>query len=119
MNTTNVADLFAEPKTAYRPLRSEPVNKQHAPTHRPTYRPASPTPPTPPAAPRPEAVFVSHTEKPIAKPAVSISCTDVAKHCANCPVCSSLYNHDVTPYVMTIVILSLICIMMAKKSMEL
>ena len=43
------------------------------------------------------------------------SCLDVAEHIANCPICSKFYNTDKTIYIIAIVILSIICILLLKK----
>jgi hypothetical protein len=43
------------------------------------------------------------------------SCLDVAEHIANCPICSKFYNNDKTIYIIAIVILSIICLLLLKK----
>ena len=43
------------------------------------------------------------------------TCVDCAAHAANCPVCKSYFNNDHTLYIITICILSLICILLLKK----
>lgn len=47
------------------------------------------------------------------------NCLDVADHATNCPVCSKLYNNDKTVYIITIVILSIICILLLKRILDL
>ena len=46
------------------------------------------------------------------------SCLDVAEHIANCPICSKFYNTDKTIYIIAIVILSIICILLLKKVLD-
>lgn len=45
----------------------------------------------------------------------TISCLDVANHIKSCPLCSKFYNNDKTFYIIAIVVLSLICILLLKK----
>lgn len=52
-------------------------------------------------------------------PLNSPSCIDVAEHIQNCPICSKFYNNDKTVYIISIVVLSIICILLLKKVMEL
>ena len=46
------------------------------------------------------------------------SCVDMAQHAANCPVCSRLYTNDKTWYILTIIILCIICILLLKKVID-
>ena len=46
------------------------------------------------------------------------SCLDVAEHIANCPICSKFYSTDKTIYIIAIVILSIICILLLKKVLD-
>lgn len=48
-----------------------------------------------------------------------LSCISVAEHIANCPICSKFYNTDKTPYIITIIILVLICLILLKKVLDL
>ena len=48
----------------------------------------------------------------------SPTCLDVAEHIANCPICSKFYNNDKTIYIITIVVLAIICIMLLKKVLD-
>jgi hypothetical protein len=43
------------------------------------------------------------------------SCVSVSDHVFNCKVCTKLYNNDRTIYIITIVMLSIICILLLKK----
>ena len=47
------------------------------------------------------------------------SCLDVAEHIANCPICSKFYNTDKTIYIIAIIALSIICILLLKKLLDL
>ena len=43
------------------------------------------------------------------------TCLQVANHIANCPLCSKYYNNDKTVYIIAIVILTIVCILLLKK----
>lgn len=47
-----------------------------------------------------------------------LSCIDVCNHIDKCPICSKLYNNDKTLYVITIIILVIVCILLLKKLIE-
>lgn len=53
-----------------------------------------------------------------AMPSGGPSCLEVAEHVANCPICSKLYNNDKTIYIIAIAILSVICILLLKKVLD-
>ena len=59
-----------------------------------------------------------HSIKTFNMPSGTPSCLDVAEHIANCPICSKFYNTDKTIYIIAIVILSLICILLLKKVLD-
>ena len=46
------------------------------------------------------------------------NCLDVAKHVENCPVCGKLYVQDNTICVVTILILSVLCILLLRKCLK-
>ena len=46
------------------------------------------------------------------------SCLDIASHIDNCPICSKFYKNDKSIYIVTIVILVIICIILLKKALE-
>ena len=46
------------------------------------------------------------------------TCLDIAEHIANCPICSKFYNNDKTLYIVSIVVLSIICIILLKKVLD-
>lgn len=47
-----------------------------------------------------------------------ITCIDVANHIQNCPICSKFYENDKSIYVITIVILLIMCIILVKKLID-
>ena len=62
---------------------------------------------------------VLQQEQPIFyQPPQIISCIDTAQHCTSCPVCSRLYNSDKTIYIVIIVILSMFCLILTKKVLD-
>lgn len=48
-------------------------------------------------------------------PKPEITCIDVANHIEKCPLCSKFYNNDKTVYIIAIVLLSIICLLLLKK----
>jgi hypothetical protein len=44
-----------------------------------------------------------------------IHCIEVAEHINSCPICSRFYNVDKTPYILAVVILSIVCIILLKR----
>ena len=49
----------------------------------------------------------------------SPSCLSVADHVENCPICSKLYkNNDRTMYIITIVVLIIICLLLFKRVLD-
>lgn len=55
---------------------------------------------------------------PIPTTPVPINCPQVFDHIHNCPICSKFYNSDRTVYIVTIVLLSLVCIILLKRVLE-
>lgn len=51
-------------------------------------------------------------------PPGSPSCLEVADHIANCPICSKFYNNDKTIYMIVIAVLSVICILLLKRILD-
>ena len=53
-------------------------------------------------------------------PATEITCRQVADHVANCPVCGRLYHHDKmhTLYIILIVFLSIACLLLLKRNLN-
>jgi hypothetical protein len=46
---------------------------------------------------------------------MSLNCVDIAMHIQQCPICSKFYNGDKSLYVIVIVILSIICLLLMKR----
>lgn len=46
------------------------------------------------------------------------SCLDVCSHVMNCPICSKFYNNDRTIYIMAIVVLTIVCVILLKKVLD-
>lgn len=51
-------------------------------------------------------------------PEGSPSCIDVANHIESCPICSKYYDNNNTIYIITIIFLSIICILLLKKVLD-
>ena len=47
------------------------------------------------------------------------SCLDIHDHVMQCPICSKFFNKDTSVYVIAIVILSIVCILLLKKVLDL
>lgn len=47
--------------------------------------------------------------------AENLRCIDVARHIQNCPVCQKIYHHDKSLYIIIIIILSIVCVLLLKK----
>lgn len=58
-----------------------------------------PSPPLPPPSP----------------PQPYLNCIDVAKHIQDCPICSKFYKNDNTVYIISIVILAIVCLLLLKR----
>ena len=44
-----------------------------------------------------------------------ITCMEACAHCNECPMCSKLHKTDTTPYIIIIILLSLVCMTVLKK----
>ena len=44
-----------------------------------------------------------------------LCCIEIAEHIQTCPICSRFYNVDKTPYILAIIILSIVCIILLKR----
>ena len=49
----------------------------------------------------------------------SPTCLEIADHVGSCPICSRFYMNDKTAYIIAIVILSIICILLLKRVLNL
>ena len=48
----------------------------------------------------------------------NLNCIDVANHIKNCPICSKFYENDKSMYIISIIILIIICIILIRKVLE-
>jgi hypothetical protein len=46
---------------------------------------------------------------------MSYNCVDIAKHIQGCPICSKFYHNDKTVYIIAIVVLSIVCLLLLKR----
>lgn len=53
------------------------------------------------------------------QPQYSPTCLEIASHVKSCPICSRFYNNDNTIYIISIIILSIICILLLKRVLNL
>lgn len=44
-----------------------------------------------------------------------ISCLDINNHITNCPICSRFYGRDNTVYIIAIIVLSIVCLLLLKR----
>lgn len=44
-----------------------------------------------------------------------INCLDISRHIQDCPICSKFYSNDKTVYIIVIVLLSIICLLLLKR----
>ena len=47
-----------------------------------------------------------------------ISCMEIANHIKDCPICSKFYDNDKSIYIIIIVVLSIICLLLLKKVLD-
>jgi hypothetical protein len=48
-------------------------------------------------------------------PHIQFNCIDIARHITDCPICSKFYNNDKTVYIIAIILLSIVCILLLKR----
>lgn len=65
--------------------------------------------------PQPHMGFISDVRNKFEDEKRRIYCIEVAEHISSCPICSKFYNVDKTPYILAIVILSIVCIILLKR----
>lgn len=46
---------------------------------------------------------------------MDINCVDISKHIQDCPICSKFYHNDKTVYIIAIVVLSIVCLLLLKR----
>jgi hypothetical protein len=62
---------------------------------------------------------VSQQPIPVNPNSNSPTCLDIANHVETCPICSKFYKNDRTIYIIIIVLLSIVCILLLKKVLNL
>ena len=69
-----------------------------------------------------ESMIDEGFEQPPPKKTYSLSegpsCIDVATHIAECPICSKFYNNDKTLYLLIIAIMSIVCVLLLKRVID-
>jgi len=51
----------------------------------------------------------------MAPPPMTMNCIDIARHIQDCPICSKFYQNDKTVYIIAIVVLSIVCLLLLKR----
>jgi hypothetical protein len=51
-------------------------------------------------------------------PENSPTCLQFHEHFANCPICNKFYNNDKTIYIIAIIVLSIVCILLLKRVLD-
>ena len=49
----------------------------------------------------------------------SPTCLEIADHVSNCPICSKFYKNDNSIYIIAIIILSIMCVLLLKRVLDL
>lgn len=62
--------------------------------------------------PMPQEMYVP---PPVVPNHMSWNCLDISKHITDCPICSKFYNNDKTIYIITIILLLVICLFLLKR----
>lgn len=60
-----------------------------------------------------------HAQEPMRPPSNSPTCLDIHEHVQTCPICSRFFKNDNTMYIIAIVVLSIICILLLKRVLNL
>ncbi len=97
-----------------RPPQQHPSMMMNQPQQQPTLV-RMPLPVFDEEQPQPHMGFVSDVRNKFEDDKRRIYCIDVAEHISSCPICSKFYNVDKTPYILAIVILSIVCIILLKR----
>lgn len=62
-----------------------------------------------------EMIVTGPPPAPEPHPALQINCVDIARHIQECPICSKFYSNDKTVYIIAIVVLSIVCLLLLKR----
>lgn len=106
--TSQIQNKFIRPAQTPMPYESGMTAQIQAPymMPQPQQQPPQIQMPSPPA-------MSSHTHSD------HISCLDVANHVENCPVCSKLFKTDQTIMIIALVVLSVLCLLLLKRVLNL
>lgn len=69
--------------------------------------------------PPPPDFYQDVYDQQINKLPVTLYCLDVHSHIQTCPICSRFFKHDNSLYIIAIIVLSIICIILFKKILNL
>ena len=72
-----------------------------------------------PQPPPPPDFYQDVYDQQINKLPVTLYCLDVHSHIQTCPICSRFFKHDNSLYIIAIIVLSIICIILFKKILNL
>ena len=64
---------------------------------------------------QPQEFYNTQPQKPFRQTTSSPTCLDVESHVSNCPICSKFYKNENAIYIIAIVVLSIICILLLKR----
>jgi hypothetical protein len=88
------------------------------PSHQSGMGASSPKLNVPPHHPPPD-FYQDVYDQQINKLPVTLYCLDVHSHIQTCPICSRFFKHDNSLYIIAIIVLSIICIILFKKILNL
>lgn len=69
--------------------------------------------------PSPPDFYQDVYDQQVNKLPVTLYCLDVHSHVQTCPICSRFFKHDNSLYIIAIIVLSIICIILFKKILNL
>mgnify|MGYP003684366771 CR=1 FL=1 len=97
------------------PVSQNVVNTPaHMPSHAPSHYEQQPQQQQQP----PQEHYAEYYEQLSNSNSSHLSCLEISEHIKNCPICSKFYNNDNTVYIIVIVILSIICILLLKRVLD-
>lgn len=68
----------------------------------------------------PNLIQVNTPQQPYqSDPVYDITCLQISRHIKDCPVCSKLYNTDCSVYILVICLLSIVCLILLKRVLNL
>jgi hypothetical protein len=72
-------------------------------------------PPPPQNYPQQEMIMQVQEQAPPPPNYLRHHCLDIAGHIHECPICSKFYNNDKTVYIIVIILLTIVCLMLLKR----